>query len=53
MLIISNTAVEVMKVKLSLELLPLSLKLTFRQYPAMHTNYIISHCTTLQYNHSI
>ena len=29
------------------------LKLTFRQYPTMHTNYIISHCTTLQYNHNI
>ena len=24
------------------------LKLTFMQYPALHTNYIISHCTTLQ-----
>ena len=24
-----------------------SLKLTFRQYPAINTNYIISHCTTL------
>ena len=22
-------------------------------YPAIHTNYIISHCTTLQYNHNI
>ena len=32
---------------------PLSLKLTFRKYPAIHTNYIISHCTTLQYNHNI
>ena len=29
-----------------------SLKLTFWQYPAIHTNYIISHCTTLQYNHN-
>ena len=29
------------------------LKLTFWQYPAMHTNYIISHCSTLQYNHNI
>ena len=28
------------------------LKLTFTQYPAIHTNYIISHCTTLQYNHN-
>ena len=26
------------------------LKLTFRKYPAIHTNYIISHCTTLKYN---
>ena len=24
------------------------LKLTFGKYPAIHTNYIISHCTTLQ-----
>ena len=31
----------------------LKLKLTFRQYPAIHTNYIISHCTTLQYDHNI
>ena len=23
-----------------------ALKLTFRKYPAIHTNYIISHCTT-------
>ena len=30
-----------------------NLKLTFMQYPAIHTNYIISHCTTLQYNHNI
>ena len=22
------------------------------KYPAIHTNYIISHCTTLQYNHN-
>ena len=22
-------------------------------YPAINTNYIISHCTTLQYNHNI
>ena len=37
-----------------LKRLILSLKLTFRQYPAIHTNYIISHCTTLQYrpNHN-
>ena len=28
-------------------------KLAFWQYPAIHTNYIISHCTTLQYNHNI
>ena len=28
------------------------LKVTFMQYPAVHTNYIISHCTTLQYNHN-
>ena len=25
----------------------LSLKLQFSQYPSIHTNYIISHCTTL------
>ena len=30
-----------------------SFKLTFRKYPSIHTNYIISHCTTLQYNHNI
>ena len=30
-----------------------TLKLTFRNYPAIHTNYIISHCTNLQYNHNI
>ena len=29
------------------------LKLTFRKYPAIRTNYIISHSTTLQYNHNI
>ena len=28
------------------------LKLTFRQYPAMHTNRMLYHCTTLQYNHN-
>ena len=27
---------------------PVLLKPTFWQYPAIHTNYIISHCTTLQ-----
>ena len=32
---------------------PQQLKVTFRQYPAIHTNYIISHYTTLQYNHTI
>ena len=26
-----------------------TLKLTFWQYPAIHTNYIISHCTSLHY----
>ena len=25
----------------------------FSQYPSIHTNYIIPHCTTLQYNHNI
>ena len=30
-----------------------NLKLKFRKYPAIHTNYIISHSTTLQYNHNI
>ena len=29
------------------------LKLTFMKYPAIHTNYIISHSTTLPYNHNI
>ena len=31
----------------------LHLKLTFRQYPAIHTNYMISYCTTLQYDNNI
>ena len=26
---------------------PVSLKLNFSQYPSIHTNYIMSHCTTL------
>ena len=30
-----------------------TLKLSFRPYPAIHNNYIITHCTTLQYNHNI
>ena len=30
-----------------------SLAVTFRNFPAIHTNHIISHCTTLQYNHNI
>ena len=29
------------------------LKLKFRQYPAMHTNRMLYHCTTLQYTHNI
>ena len=29
------------------------LKLQFSQYSSIHTNYIIHHCTTLQYNHNI
>ena len=29
------------------------LKLKFRKYPSIHTNYIISHSTILQYNHNI
>ena len=29
------------------------LKLKFSQYSSIHTNYIITHCTTLQYNHNI
>ena len=31
----------------------LALKLKFSQYSSIHTNYIIPHCTTLQYNHNI
>ena len=27
-----------------------NLKLNFSQYPSIHTNYIVSHCTTLLYN---
>ena len=29
------------------------LKLTFRKYPAIHTNCIISHCTTLRGTHIV
>ena len=29
------------------------LKLKFSQYSSIHNNYIIPHCTTLQYNHNI
>ena len=29
------------------------LKLTVRQYSAMHTNHMLYNCTTLQYNHDI
>ena len=29
------------------------LKQNFRKYPSIHINYIISHCTTLHYNHTI
>ena len=28
-------------------------KLTFREYPAMHTNRMLYHCITLQDNHDI
>ena len=35
------------------EVFSLHLKLTFRKYPAIHTNYIIFLCTTLQYNDNI
>ena len=31
----------------------ISLKLKFSQYSSIHTNYIIPHCTTLQYNQNI
>ena len=31
----------------------IELKLTVRKYPAIHTDYIISKCTTLQHNHNI
>ena len=30
-----------------------ALKLKFSQYSSIHINYIIPHCTTLQYNHNI
>ena len=29
------------------------LMLKCRQYPSIHNNHIISHCTNLQYNHNI
>ena len=28
-------------------------KIKFRQYPVMHTNRMLQHCTILQYNHNI
>ena len=31
----------------------ITFKLKFRKYPSIHTNYIISHSTILQYNHNI
>ena len=34
-------------------IMQVALKLTFRKYPSIHTNYIISHSTILQYNHNI
>ena len=33
--------------------LAFSCNLQFRQYPAIHTNYIIFQSTTLQYNHNM
>ena len=30
-----------------------NIKLTFGQYPVIHTNYSLSNCTNLQYNHDI
>ena len=44
---------ELVKLGNALECLKNTLKLTVRKYPAIHTNYIISHCTTLQYNNNI
>ena len=32
------------------EVISSPLKLKFGQYSSIHTNYIIPHCTTLQYN---
>ena len=29
------------------------LKLNLSQYPAIHTTYMLHHCTYLQYNHNI
>ena len=31
----------------------LDLKLKSSQYPGYRTNYMVHHCTTLQYNHNI
>ena len=35
------------------KVISINLKLKFSQYSSIHTNYIIPHCTTLQYNHNI
>ena len=44
--LLSSTRVPIPKYKRN------SLKVKCRQYPSIHINYIISHCTTLQYNHN-
>ena len=41
------------KFKVTIIFYCVALKLKFRKYPSMHTNYIISHSTILQYNHNI
>ncbi len=38
---------ELVKLNNTLVCLKNTLKLNFSQYPSIHTNYIISHCTTL------
>ena len=44
---------ELVKLDNTLACLKNTLKLKFSQYSSIHTNYIIPHCTTLQYNHNI
>ena len=48
----SRRRCRIIKIQQLYRLLVLSLKLKIRKYPSIHTNYIISHSTILQYNHN-